>query len=116
MGLDMFLNRVSDNEEVGYWRKANAIHGWIVQNVQDGKDECQQYIFSKEKMTELLELCYTVLSDIHNKSHLLPTTSGFFFGNYEVDDWYIDSLMETIDILEECLDNPSEEYIYQASW
>jgi hypothetical protein len=26
---------------VAYWRKANAIHSWFVQNVQDGVDECQ---------------------------------------------------------------------------
>ena len=23
---------------VGYWRKANAIHNWFVQNVQDGEE------------------------------------------------------------------------------
>lgn len=28
-------------EEVGYWRKANAIHGWFVDNVQKGNDDCK---------------------------------------------------------------------------
>lgn len=28
---------------VGYWRKANAIHGWFVKHVQGGKDECQAW-------------------------------------------------------------------------
>jgi hypothetical protein len=27
---------------VGYWRKANAIHGWFINNVADGVDECQE--------------------------------------------------------------------------
>ena len=26
---------------VAYWRKANAIHSWFVENCQDGVDECQ---------------------------------------------------------------------------
>lgn len=26
--------------KVGYWRKANAVHKWFVENVQDGVDEC----------------------------------------------------------------------------
>lgn len=26
--------------ELAYWRKANAIHGWFVKNVQEGKDSC----------------------------------------------------------------------------
>jgi len=29
-------------EEVGYWRKANQIHNWFVENVQNGIDECQE--------------------------------------------------------------------------
>lgn len=28
--------------QVAYWRKANAIHKWFVDNVQGGKDECQR--------------------------------------------------------------------------
>ena len=27
-------------EELGYWRKANQIHRWFVENVQDGVDNC----------------------------------------------------------------------------
>ena len=26
---------------VAYWRKANAIHAWFVNELADGKDECQ---------------------------------------------------------------------------
>jgi hypothetical protein len=34
---------------VGYWRKANQIHNWIVKNVQDDVDNCGEYYFSEEK-------------------------------------------------------------------
>jgi hypothetical protein len=48
-------------EEVAYWRKANAIHAWFVQNVQDGKDDCSQYFVPREKLEELLTLVKRVL-------------------------------------------------------
>lgn len=48
-------------EEVGYWRKANAIHKWFVENVQGGEDDCGQYEVSKEQLEELLDVCKEVL-------------------------------------------------------
>jgi len=40
--LPIQLNRVSYIEEnVGYWRKANHIHAWFVENVQNGVDDCK---------------------------------------------------------------------------
>ena len=47
-------------EEAGYWRKANAIHKWFVDNVQDGEDDCKEYWVSKNKIEELLNLCKEV--------------------------------------------------------
>jgi len=44
----------------GYWRKSNQIHNWFVQNVQDGKDECQESYVSHEKLQELLNECKEV--------------------------------------------------------
>ena len=38
MGLDMWMTRrPREEDEVAYWRKANAIHQWLVDNVQWGK-------------------------------------------------------------------------------
>lgn len=46
--------------EVGYWRKANHIHKWFVDNCQDGNDNCQEADVSKEQLQELLDLCLKV--------------------------------------------------------
>lgn len=48
-------------EQVGYWRKANQIHQWFVDNVQDGRDDCGEYYVDHEKLKELLSLCKQVL-------------------------------------------------------
>jgi len=48
-------------EEVMYWRKANHIHGWFVDNVQDGKDDCGTYHVEDEKLKQLLDVCDQVI-------------------------------------------------------
>jgi len=38
---------------VGYWRKANQIHNWFVQNIQNGNDNCGNYYVSRENLETL---------------------------------------------------------------
>ena len=105
--------------EVGYWRKANAIHKWFVDNCQDGRDECQSTFVSDEKLEELLETVKQVLADPKLATELLPTTDGFFFGGTEYDSWYIQDLEETKNILETVLNDRSLDnwdFYYQSSW
>jgi cysteine desulfurase len=46
-----------------YWRKANQIHAWFVQNVQEGVDECERHWVPREKLVELRDLCLDVLEN-----------------------------------------------------
>lgn len=48
-------------EQAAYWRKANAIHKWFVDNVQDGEDDCGEYYVPRPKLHELLKLVNKVL-------------------------------------------------------
>ena len=118
MGLDMMLVRRTDDEtyeEVGYWRKANAIHGWFVRNVQNNVDDCGDYTVTKDQLRNLLMACELVLHDPVMSSTYLPTTSGFFFGNVEYDQWYLNSLESTIEIIKPLIDD-QDEYYYSSSW
>lgn len=45
---------------VGYWRKANQIHCWFVENVQDGIDDCGTYEVTEKQLVELLNTCKEV--------------------------------------------------------
>lgn len=47
-------------EEVAYWRKANAIHHWFVENCQGGEDDCREAWVRKEQIQELVDLCKQV--------------------------------------------------------
>ncbi len=103
-------------EEAGYWRKANQIHRWFVENVQRGDDNCGEYYVDREKLRELLELCKKVKSDSTLAEALLPSASGFFFGSTEYDEWYFNDIDNTITILEEALEDDRADYYYSSSW
>lgn len=103
--------------EIGYWRKANAIHNWFVKNIQNGKDDCGKYYVSRESLEELKNLCQRVLADNKLAQELLPPTSGFFFGSTEPDEYYFTDLRSTIEIIDRALALPNGWMIgYQSSW
>lgn len=48
-------------EQVGYWRKANAIHNWFVVNIMNNEDKCEEFYVSPDKIRTLLDTCNNVL-------------------------------------------------------
>lgn len=137
--------------EVAYWRKANQIHNWFVNNIQDGTDDSGSYEVTKADIIILLALCKTVKNNSElvsgnivngyrydNEYHkipiiqvgktiedpsiairLLPTTTGFFFGSNEYDEYYMESINYTIETLEKILietDFEKEMLVYSSSW
>ena len=106
--------------ELGYWRKANAIHGWFVRNIQDGRDECQESYVSADKLRSLQDACRAVLADHTKADMLLPPTAGFFFGSSDVDQYYIEDLEVTVKIIDSIFNSNLLEkgwdVYYQASW
>lgn len=134
-------------EELMYWRKANQIHGWFVHNTQEVVEEVKYYV-TKEDLDNLLDVCKQVLdvmakskmktvqvrsgwsggeetySDVETYDcedeirELLPPTEGFFYGSYEIDEWYKNNIEETVEFLERELPKCDEydEFEYYASW
>ena len=90
MGLDMYLNIHSRWYDYGdgilvkkphpgtdvnkvetvkvthevYWRKANQIHNWFVENVQDGDDNCEEYDVTTSDIENLLAKCKRVIDEV----------------------------------------------------
>jgi hypothetical protein len=103
MGLDMYLmQRIRKEEhiedtgvELVYWRKANAIHKFFT-DIDEQYESCETIEVTKDMLGMLLDRCTEVLANRDRASELLPTTSGFFFGGTEYDDWYFDKLKDTI--------------------
>ena len=103
-------------EQVGYWRKANAIHAWFVANVQDGVDDCREAYVSREKLKELLAVINRVLENHALAQELLPTQSGFFFGPTKYVDYYFQDLEDTKGILTAALKDATGNFYYESSW
>ena len=113
-------------EEIGYWRKFNALHRWFVENVQEGNDDCKQYWVSQNALEDLLVVLKKVaesrnrlvenLPDTDTAEKTLPTVGGFFFGGTEYDEYYYDEVERTITIIEEALKDTDADYYYSSSW
>ena len=115
--------RVSEiSETVGQWRKFNALHGWFVENCQNGEDDCKEYHVEKSQLVNLLGVLKQVLEDFDAtggiKAHeLFPTQGGFFFGDTSYDEWYFENVKETIVLLEELIQEDGDgDFYYQSSW
>jgi hypothetical protein len=100
-----------------YWRKVNAVHGWFVQNVQNGIDDCGNYYVPRAKLEELREACRQA---IFTKNPLLiKPMEGFFFGTTDIDEWYWNGLKSTIKQIDRILALPNFDeldFYYQSSW
>jgi len=68
-------------EEIGYWRKANHIHGWFVEHAQQGNDDCQMHEVGYQQLEELLD----VVQDVLRHSKLVPgdVTVGYTYTDGE---------------------------------
>ena len=110
---------------VAYWRKANAIHGYFVNEHGGGVDECQSIYVSKQDLENLRWSCNNVLmapagikmEDVASQYNLSPTP-GFFFGSYDLDEYYMEDLKITITQIDSVLGTSGEwsDFIYRASW
>jgi hypothetical protein len=58
--------------EVAYWRKANAIHQWFVDNVQDGRDECQESDIDIDTLKRLRNTCLEVFKRMKGQVLRVP--------------------------------------------
>lgn len=101
---------------IGYWRKANAIHKWFVDNIQNGEDDCGRYYVDIGDMERLKGLCEEVLDQPQKAKELLPPCEGFFFGSTEIDDDYFQDLKDTVKIINNVLENEDGDIYYHASW
>ena len=120
-------------KQVGYLRKANEIHNWFVENVQDGEDDCDYHNeCTRGILEDLLHTCKIVLDscattyrdgqvviDSSVAEELLPRCRGFFFGRDGYDAYYVNDIVDTIKILEEVLattDFETQMVFYRSSW
>ena len=103
--------------QIGYWRKFNALHHYIVENFANGVDDCREIYLYTEDIEQILNNLKKVKDNKNKASELLPTKSGFFFGSTQYDEWYWEDVEYSIRLFEEVLKLPKGiEIYYEASW
>lgn len=119
------FNRISTiTEDIGYWRKANHIHNWFVQNVQGGVDDCATYDVSKSQLLQLLSDCKDIIEHKEIAADKMPTKSGCFFGGTDYDEYYFQQIAYTIELIESIakeeggsdLEYWNGDYTYRSCW
>jgi len=139
--MDRTTGGVEVKFPVAYWRKANAIHSWFVEYVQNGVDNCASYQVSTGQLETLVGRCQAILTAkasggpnwiaiAKDPEFGLPPEEGFFFGNTDIDDkdgakWYLMDLEYTIERLLPVIIRLRDEDVeyfdkgtisYQSSW
>lgn len=108
-------------EQICYWRKANHIHQYFVNVIGNGVDDCKPIYVDTDDLRVLLDICKEVKNNPNLASEKLPTRAGFFFGGTEYDESYMQDIIDTINFLEEEINDVNNndilcDYEYQASW
>lgn len=113
-----YIPSIEVSVKLGQWRKANQIHDWFVRNIQHGEDNCMAHYVSREQLQELQTTCEEVIADHSLAETLLPTSSGFFYGSDEYDDYYFENLAFTLDLISKALTKVPEDwdFSYDSSW
>lgn len=112
---------VEGSYEVAYWRKANQIREWFINHLDNFPYDANGEYFevTKEILEELIDDCHAVICNHDLAEEILPTSSGFFFGSTEYDEWYFDQLERTIEQLQVVIketDWDNEIVTYSESW
>lgn len=124
--------------EIAYWRKFNALHGYIVDTFADGVDECQKIPLTKENIQKTLEDLKKVREVLdasekvnnakypNNYTFNLPKDAtlaiqpraGFFFGETTIDSWFERDVNSAIEVFTQLIDewDDDQEVWYEASW
>lgn len=129
MGLDMYLNGYKLSKKLNnpesnverkqvYWRKANHIHKWFVDNIQNGNDDCRVYEVKTEQLKRLIRDCEEVLKckSYAIAEEVLPTEGGFFFGTTDYGDWYWEETEKTAKELKKIINQGYDYFEYESSW
>jgi hypothetical protein len=65
--------------DIGYWRKANAIHQWFVDRCADGTDDCKPVYVGREQLQELRDICQKIIDEC-------PLVEGTVNTGYSIED------------------------------
>ena len=118
-------NRITEDEEVAYFRKVNLLVEYF-----QYEHNCSDMIVTKEQLEGLLQkakhlIKFSVDHPVDTEEFkdeaaaTLRTQSGFFFGNTEYDEWYLkdlESIVKTLTPVVEDTDFSRYDIVFHCWW
>ena len=94
---------------IAYWRQAQSIHNWFINELGDGIDECQDIYVPRDKLIELRNLAETALAS----SDALPENSGLSPDSAGIDEFYMEDMRLTVEQISAVLKNtPKNAFLF----
>lgn len=104
----------SISTNVAYWRKANAIHQYFVDMVQDGEDDCDFHNeITREILLDLLDKCMQIKRKCPLENGKVANGYRFDNNGNKIYDYVDGKVMTNIEIADELL--PSQEGFFFGS-
>jgi hypothetical protein len=113
------------------WRKFSALHKWMVDNVQEGVDDCKTYFVSRYLLKDLNNLLKkTIEETVKNSRKYIQTENKddidksialklFPPPSENIDDYYFEEVIRTQKLLQKLIDSHDFriwDYYYDSSW
>jgi hypothetical protein len=109
------LERSNPRKEIAYFRKVNFLMEFFN---YDGN--CEYKEIDREQVEELIRRCKVVFLEnkVSTAQELLPTTSGFFFGSTDYDEYYFSDVEEVLKKFTEILEDTDweKEVVEMYAW
>ena len=118
-----------------YWRKANMIHSWFYRHFCINDKACLEGVYVdyddllklRETCEEVVKLITDTVEDSYNfvltegevferVNELLPPMDGFFFGDTEINDNYLNKVKFTIKEINKIPEGVFDKFKYIANW
>lgn len=119
MGLDIWFNKVKDKELL-YYRKVNFLVDFFDRKLGTEVLNLSGVEVYRDDIELLKEYCGEVIKDHSKAKELLPTTTGFFFGSDEYNEYYFEDIKQVYEdcdkLLEEFDNLKDDEHIEFKIW
>lgn len=116
MGLDQHIYN-SKKKECCYFRKVNFLRNYMINIGMDEDANCDSFKLSRDDLEDIVGKCKDVLENKNLAEELLPTLSGFFFGDTKYDECYFTNVEDVKCKIEQVLlKHPRMNVFYYSDW
>jgi hypothetical protein len=108
-------------DNILYLRKVNWIHGYMDKlcKSKTGHEvgNTDYFVFNQKDLNKLINICREVVKtkSVTIAEELLPPTRGCFFGCYEINEDYFESVQDFINVMCE-YEEDDNQYVYWSWW